>query len=223
MASRPATGANETARTLLIDRNRAGMEAIATALGACLRAEVHMQRAASGRSGADHLRADRYALVLFDLESLDDVAASTEEAVARLVRLADGALCIALSEGVSVSAAVAAMRAGAHDFVAKPVHADAFSARIAELARRHGKPLPLAAVAGEAGGLIGERAASEPEPATQPVILPLWRQEQQIIENAIRSFSGNVALAAAALELSPSTIYRKRQAWAEMESRRGAA
>ena len=29
-----------------------------------------------------------------------------------------------------------------------------------------------------------------------------------------------VALAAAALELSPSTIYRKRQAWAEMEMKR---
>jgi len=48
----------------------------------------------------------------------------------------------------------------------------------------------------------------------------MWQQEQRIIEDAIASFSGNVALAAAALELSPSTIYRKRQAWAEMDSRR---
>jgi two-component system repressor protein LuxO len=47
-------------------------------------------------------------------------------------------------------------------------------------------------------------------------ILPMWRQEQQIIEDAIASFNGNIALAAAALEISPSTIYRKRQAWAEM-------
>jgi two-component system repressor protein LuxO len=52
----------------------------------------------------------------------------------------------------------------------------------------------------------------------------MWRQEQQIIEQAIASFSGNVALAAAALQLSPSTIYRKRQAWAEAASgRKGAA
>ncbi len=54
-------------------------------------------------------------------------------------------------------------------------------------------------------------------------ILPLWRQEQQIIEAAIQSFAGNIALAAAALELSPSTIYRKRQAWAEIDGKRGAA
>ena len=72
-----------------------------------------------------------------------------------------------------------------------------------------------------------ESLAMAATPATgqarrQPV-LPLWKQEQRIIEEAIQSFSGNVALAAAALELSPSTIYRKRQAWAEAEGKRGAA
>ena len=60
-------------------------------------------------------------------------------------------------------------------------------------------------------------------PGPKPTVLPMWQQEQRIIEEAIASFSGNVALAAAALELSPSTIYRKRQAWAEMDERRGAA
>ena len=54
------------------------------------------------------------------------------------------------------------------------------------------------------------------------LVLPMWRQEQKIIEDAIQSFAGNIALAAAALELSPSTIYRKRQAWAEMGLRRTA-
>ena len=54
------------------------------------------------------------------------------------------------------------------------------------------------------------------------LVLPMWRQEQRIIENAIQSFAGNIALAAAALELSPSTIYRKRQAWAELASRQAA-
>jgi two-component system repressor protein LuxO len=53
--------------------------------------------------------------------------------------------------------------------------------------------------------------------------LPLWQQEQRIIEDAIENFGGNIALAAAALELSPSTIYRKRQAWAEMSGKKGAA
>jgi two-component system repressor protein LuxO len=54
-------------------------------------------------------------------------------------------------------------------------------------------------------------------------ILPMWRQEQRIIEDAISRCNGNIALAAQALELSPSTIYRKRQAWAELEARQGAA
>ena len=50
----------------------------------------------------------------------------------------------------------------------------------------------------------------------RPAILPMWQQEQRIIEDAIASFGGNVSLAAAALEISPSTIYRKRQGWAEL-------
>ncbi|MDB5538407.1 MAG: luxO [Devosia sp.] len=64
------------------------------------------------------------------------------------------------------------------------------------------------------------------QPALLPrrqTILPMWQQEQRIIEEAIESFSGNIALAAQALELSPSTIYRKRQAWAELEGKKGAA
>jgi len=54
-------------------------------------------------------------------------------------------------------------------------------------------------------------------------VLPMWQQEQRIIEEAIASFGGNISLAAQALELSPSTIYRKRQTWAELEGKRGAA
>ena len=61
--------------------------------------------------------------------------------------------------------------------------------------------------------------AGEASPRARSGILPMWRQEQQIIEDAIVSFNGNIALAAAALEISPSTIYRKRQAWAEMGER----
>ena len=51
----------------------------------------------------------------------------------------------------------------------------------------------------------------------------LVAETDAIIEEAIESFGGNIALAAQALELSPSTIYRKRQAWAEMDDKRGAA
>ncbi len=44
-------------------------------------------------------------------------------------------------------------------------------------------------------------------------IEPFHVQEQRIIETALARCGGNTARAAAALGLSPSTIYRKRQAW----------
>lgn len=42
-------------------------------------------------------------------------------------------------------------------------------------------------------------------------ILPMWVQEGRIIEEALAAFDGNIARAAAALEINPSTIYRRRQ------------
>lgn len=42
-------------------------------------------------------------------------------------------------------------------------------------------------------------------------VRPLWMEEARIIEEAIAAFGGNIARAAAALEISPSTIYRKRR------------
>ena len=55
--------------------------------------------------------------------------------------------------------------------------------------------------------------ALQPAAAGRPAILPFREQERQIIESAIATFGGNVPRAAAALELSPSTLYRKLQAW----------
>ncbi|MTI18602.1 sigma-54-dependent Fis family transcriptional regulator [Rhodobacteraceae bacterium RKSG542] len=46
-------------------------------------------------------------------------------------------------------------------------------------------------------------------------IEPLWAQEKRIIESTLETFNGNIARAAAALEISPSTIYRKKQSWEE--------
>ena len=45
------------------------------------------------------------------------------------------------------------------------------------------------------------------------VVEPYWLQERRIIERALDAFDGHVGRAAAALELSPSTIYRKKQGW----------
>jgi two-component system repressor protein LuxO len=46
-----------------------------------------------------------------------------------------------------------------------------------------------------------------------PSIAPFWKQEQKIIEDALKAFDGNTQKAAAALEVAPSTIYRKLQSW----------
>ncbi|GGE91464.1 sigma-54-dependent Fis family transcriptional regulator [Stappia taiwanensis] len=68
------------------------------------------------------------------------------------------------------------------------------------------------------GSAIGSPITSRdlaPVPARGRVreIEPLWAQEKRIIEQALAAFDGNIAKAAAALEISPSTIYRKRQSW----------
>jgi len=44
-------------------------------------------------------------------------------------------------------------------------------------------------------------------------IRPLWEIEKQVIEQTIELCDGNIPKAAALLEISPSTIYRKRQQW----------
>lgn len=46
-------------------------------------------------------------------------------------------------------------------------------------------------------------------------IAPFRDQERSIIERALDAFDGNITRAAAALEISPSTIHRKRQSWSD--------
>ncbi len=59
------------------------------------------------------------------------------------------------------------------------------------------------------GGQVVElRSAAEERP-----VAPYREQERRIIEAALAAHGGNISRAAAALEIDPSTIYRKRQAW----------
>ena len=50
-------------------------------------------------------------------------------------------------------------------------------------------------------------------PLTPEAIKPLWEVEKDAIEDAITACDGNIPRAAALLEISASTIYRKRLAW----------
>ncbi|MGF1740274.1 sigma-54 dependent transcriptional regulator [Vibrio profundum] len=51
-------------------------------------------------------------------------------------------------------------------------------------------------------------------PSSQPTLIrPMWQIEREAIQNAIDLCNGNVLNAAVLLELSPSTVYRKKLAW----------
>jgi two-component system repressor protein LuxO len=46
-----------------------------------------------------------------------------------------------------------------------------------------------------------------------PVVKPMWQVEKEAIEEALRITGGNVPRAAVLLEMSPSTVYRKKSLW----------
>jgi DNA-binding NtrC family response regulator len=212
----------EIVRILLVDRDVAAGPLLSLGLRPVLKQIPVIMQVASGLEAIEQLRAGPVDVVLLDLPSLDDLSDDIEVAVARLVKLAPAALVVALSDGSSVSTAMAAMRAGAHEHVSRPLGGRVFAERLQEIAERHGKSRALT-IEGDGTSHAPEPALRPGEPPARSTVLPMWRQEQRIIEEAIESFGGNIALAAQALELSPSTIYRKRQAWAEMEGKRGAA
>ena len=58
---------------------------------------------------------------------------------------------------------------------------------------------------------------SAPCDRENPAIAPLWLTEKRAIEEAIRHFGGNIPKAADLLDISNSTIYRKRRDWAKRE------
>ncbi|MDO6705812.1 quorum-sensing sigma-54 dependent transcriptional regulator LuxO [Photobacterium sp. 1_MG-2023] len=78
----------------------------------------------------------------------------------------------------------------------------------AEIASYPGEPTPSVSVV----------AAEKPQATSPAQIEPLWSVEKRTIQNAIAVCDGNIPRAAGLLEVSPSTIYRKLQAWQEAES-----
>jgi len=152
---------------LLIDRDGASARQTGAALSSALLSAPDVIVAGNGHMALDLLRRDRFDIVIADLESLADLAPGIEDAVTRLVRLAEGALVLAMAGGGSVSTALAAMRAGAHDCVARPIAAEALAARIGELAQRHNRPraLSLEAAAAPAitdfAGFVGASSAMQ--------------------------------------------------------------
>lgn len=63
--------------------------------------------------------------------------------------------------------------------------------------------------------LVGRPDAAQTDAQNTELLKPLWQHEQDIIERAIAACDGNIGMAAAHLGINPSTIYRKRQNWAQ--------
>ncbi|WIY53417.1 sigma-54 dependent transcriptional regulator [Devosia sp. YIM 151766] len=152
---------------LLIDSDADSARSLGGALSAALLVAPQVCFAGNGRMAAEQLRQARFDIIIADLGSLADLAPGIENAMARLVRLAEGALVLAVADGGSVSAALAAMRAGAHDYLAKPVSGAALANRIGELAQRHGRPRCLGVGTGpepvmaDFAGFVGASSAMQ--------------------------------------------------------------
>ena len=95
-----------------------------------------------------------------------------------------------------------------------------------ELVRPDMLPAPLLACSAtgivDRPGLSGSEAnlvVTSAVPATiveeDAVIRPLWLEEKMMIERAINLCQGNIQDAAKQLDISPSTIYRKKTGWLE--------
>lgn len=225
----PDTSVTETVppvRLLLIEPSGELAQRLAAPLAAESAASPVVVALTAGRQALDLLKTSAFDVVAADLEALADLADRMDDRIGKLVRAASGALVLILSGDASISVALGAMQAGAHDCMDRTADGAMLVGRIGELARRHGKTRMFSrrgAPAEPAPAPVDDRPPAPSIPAMRDLVLPMWRQEQRIIENAIQSFAGNVSLAAAALELSPSTIYRKRQAWADIDGKRGAA
>lgn len=142
----------------------------------------------------DVLGADAPYIVLADFKTIGDA-----DAIAMLTARFTAPLII-LSDRPSMASAVTAMRAGACDFFPKPASVSAIAERI--------------------NGLLTQQtmAANQTNSAQNraSVIMPFWEQERDIIETALDVCNGNISRAAAVLQISPSTIYRKKQSWEEL-------
>lgn len=78
-------------------------------------------------------------------------------------------------------------------------------------------PAPVAAInsgSGESGSTNVSDASFLAQRSED--IRPLWLMEKEVIEHAIALCDDNIPQAAAKLEISPSTIYRKKQGWDAM-------
>jgi DNA-binding NtrC family response regulator len=154
-------------------------------------------------------------------EALADIGHNPTDAVLLDLRLPDmdgldvlkqirthelpAAVVVITADG-SLNRAVAAMREGALDFLVKPFNADRLLITLGNVLERRRLNSMVESLSGHAGAENGGK----------PEILPLHVTERNAIEQAIRACDGNVVRAAALLEISASTVYRKLAHWQDV-------
>jgi DNA-binding NtrC family response regulator len=154
-------------------------------------------------------------------EALDDIARQPTDAVLLDLRLPDmdgldvlkrirtlefpPAVVVITADG-SLNRAIEAMREGALDFLVKPFNADRLLITLGNVLERRRLNSMVESLSSHAGAENGNK----------PQILPLHVTERNAIELAIQSCDGNVVRAAALLEISASTVYRKLAHWHEV-------
>lgn len=160
---------------------------------------------------------------------------SSPRLINALAQRVDPAPLLALVTGHSLISALKAVQHGAWDFLTLPTEDARLTSVLQAAHRRQNQNRQAAALLKE--NMQPEPSASvlqtphidnldqnrsnaftqaETNGTTQPDFCqPFWQQERAIIENTVQHFDGNISRAAAVLEISPSTIYRKRQSWGE--------
>ena len=156
-------------------------------------------------------------------EALDDIAHNPTDAVLLDLRLPDMdglavlkhirarefpvAVVVITADG-SLNRAIEAMREGALDFLVKPFNADRLLITLGNVLERRRLNSMVESLSSHAEVENGDGNG-------EPTVLPLHVTERNAIEQAIRACDGNVVRAAALLEISASTIYRKLANWGD--------
>ncbi len=137
------------------------------------------------------LSARRPDIIIADLKTIDEGKGIS------VLKARFSAPIVILSERGTMASAVKALRFGANDFFPKPVSFDALYERLTVILKQD---------------LVTKNQNASPD---NTAIRPFWEHEKEIIQSALNLCNGNISRAAAALQISPSTIYRKKQFWNE--------
>ena len=105
------------------------------------------------------------------------------------------------------------MRDGALDFLVKPFNADRLLITLRNVLERKRLSSMVESLAGDTLPATAPTDSMVDTLAANLDIRPLYLVERETIERAVEICGGNVVRAAAMLQVSPSTIYRKRVTW----------